>query len=79
LALADEKYKQNGIFKNVNTNSNYLKNLMRNILLALENNGEDSSSRKTSLSFLNDILSYNPKSLKLNVKEQGSIDRQPSF
>ena len=52
---------------------------MRNNLLVLENNGEESSSRKTSLSFLNDILSYNPKSMKLNVKEQGSIDRQPSF
>ena len=63
----------------MNTNSNYLKNLMRNNLLVLENNGEESSSRKTSLSFLNDILSYNPKSMKLNVKEQGSIDRQPSF
>jgi predicted transcriptional regulator len=83
-SLTEEKSKQTAIFKNINTNSSYLKNLICNSIYLfktpiIENNDQESASRKTSLFFSDDLLGYNLKSMRLNVKEQDYSCRKPSF
>ena len=48
-------------------------------IILIENNENDSASRKTSLFFSDDLLGYNLKSMRINLKDSDYSNRKPSF
>jgi hypothetical protein len=72
-------YKNNKFWKlNIEEMIIYLKNLICKKFI-LENNDQETSSRKSSL-FLKDVqLNQNLKCIKINLKDHLNVDRKPSF